>query len=213
MRISIASMVLFALGLSLSLPARGSIVYENGPIDGHDYAWAINFGGWVTDTFTVSGGATTFTGLSFGAWLYPGDTLTSVEVLMTSNRDGGIIYFDQKVIFSTSACFTNQYEYRICTETGIFSGPTLANGTYWLRLQNATTTLGDQVVWWDENSGAGCDSPGCPSQAWDSEDGPIPSESFSLSGSGGGTTPEPGSVLLFGSGIIGVAVLRRRKVF
>jgi hypothetical protein len=212
MKTRVVRLILFALGLSLALPARGGIVYENGPIDGQDYAWLINLGGWVTDTFTVSGGATTFTGLSLGAWLSPGDTLISAEVLMTSNRDGGTIYFDQTVAFFGSGCFTNQYEYRICTEAAALSGPTLANETYWLKLQNATTTLGGQAVWWDQNSGVGCHSPNCPSQAWDSEDGPIPSESFSLSGSEGGTTPEPGSVLLFGSGIIGVAGLRR-KVF
>ena len=210
MKIRVVTLILFALGLAMALPARGGIVYENGPIDGQDYAWAINFGGWVTDTFTVSGGATTFTGLSFGAWLYPGDTLTSAEVLMTSNRDGGTVYFDQTVAFSGSGCFTNQYEYGICAETATLSGPTLASGTYWLRLQNATTTFGDQAVWWDQDSGVGCDSPGCPSQAWDSEDGPIPSESFSLSGSGGGATPEPGSILLLASGIVGVAGLRRK---
>jgi hypothetical protein len=42
--------------------------------------------------------------------------------------------------------------------------------------------------------------------------GSIPSEAFTLTGStSGGTTPEPGSVMLFASGVLGVAgVLRRR---
>ncbi len=163
MKIGLFTLMLIALGLTMALPARAGIVYENGPIDGQDYAWAINFGGWVADTFTVSAGASSFTALSFGAWLYPGDTLTSAEVLMTSNRDGGTIYFDQTIAFSASGCTTNLYGYNICTETGSFSGPTLPNGTYWLKLQNATTTLGDQAVWWDQNSGVGCHSPNCPS--------------------------------------------------
>lgn len=211
MKIRIALLILLLFSAPLLLPARDSTIYENGPIDGQDNAWPINFDSWVTDSFTVSGAARTFTGLSFGAWLYPGDTLTSVEVLLTSNRDGGTIYFDQTVAFPAPACFTNQYGYSICNETGNFNGPTLSDGTYWVRLQNATSTGGDEMVWWDQNSGVGCHSLGCPSQAWESEEGPVPSESFSLSDSGG-TTPEPGSILLFGSGIVGTAVLRRRIV-
>ena len=39
--------------------------------------------------------------------------------------------------------------------------------------------------------------------------GEVPSEAFTILG--GGTTPEPGSIMLFGSGILGTAgVLRRR---
>jgi PEP-CTERM motif len=43
--------------------------------------------------------------------------------------------------------------------------------------------------------------------------GTIPSETFTLTGTtgSGGTTPEPASILLFGSGVLGIAgVLRRR---
>ena len=54
-------------------------------------------------------------------------------------------------------------------------------------------------VYWDENSG--------PSIASNNEVGTVPSESFTVLGSAGtsttGTTPEPGSILLFGSGILG----------
>ncbi|HEY5175964.1 MAG TPA: PEP-CTERM sorting domain-containing protein [Terriglobales bacterium] len=41
--------------------------------------------------------------------------------------------------------------------------------------------------------------------------GSIPSEAFTLTGPGG-TTPEPSSIMLFGSGILGLAgVLQRRR--
>src|SRR5271157_2240048 len=83
---------------------------------------------------------------------------------------------------------------------------------YWLNLENAAVPSGDSVSW-DENSGAGCSSPGCPSFASDSSVGTIPSESFTISGSGGGSTPEPSSIMLLGSGIIGLGgVLRRRRL-
>ncbi len=42
--------------------------------------------------------------------------------------------------------------------------------------------------------------------------GTIPSEDFTIGGgSGGGTTPEPSSIVLFGSGLAGLAGLLRRK--
>jgi hypothetical protein len=46
--------------------------------------------------------------------------------------------------------------------------------------------------------------------------GTLGSESFTILGSssgGTGTTPEPASILLFGSGVVGVGVLLRRKLF
>jgi len=43
--------------------------------------------------------------------------------------------------------------------------------------------------------------------------GSIPSESFTLTGIGDiGLVPEPSSILLFGSGILGLAGVLRRKV-
>jgi len=90
----------------------------------------------------------------------------------------------------------------------------LTNGvTYWLNLQNAAVPSGDPV-YWDENSGKGCGGSGCPSQASESSVGTIASEDFTITGSGGsGTTPEPSSIMLFGSGILGLAGLLRRKLF
>jgi hypothetical protein len=85
----------------------------------------------------------------------------------------------------------------------------LNNGSYWLNLQNAIVNNGDPI-YWDENSGVGCSSPGCPSRAFTIE--PVPSESFTLYGGSNGTTPEPSSSLLFGTAAIGVGTVLRRKV-
>ena len=72
------------------------------------------------------------------------------------------------------------------------------------QLANAVVSTGDPVFW-DENSG--------PSQASESSVGTIPSEAFTINTSGGegGTTPEPSSIMLFGSGILGLAGVLRRK--
>ena len=197
-------------------PAAAQVVYNDGPINGTVDAWTINFGFVTADTFTLSGGSSTLTGLSFGAWLSPGDVLETVEVSMTPEAFGGTTYFDEVVSFTQSGCSGNQYGFNVCTESGTFSGPTLANGTYWLNLQNAVVNTGDPV-YWDENSGVGCTSPGCPSQAEDNNcivkngQGCIPPESFTLYGEPVGSVPEPSSVLLFGSGLLGVVAAVRRK--
>ena len=202
--------LLLTLCLTMTLPAMAGVVYENGPINGTIDAWTINFGFLAADSFTISTGPTTINSVAFGAWLFPGDTLTSVEVSLTSMPDGGTSYFDQTVNFSGSGCAMNQYGFNVCTETASFSGPTLPNGTYWMNLQNASTPTGDPV-YWDENDGVGCHSPGCPSQTFYTG-GTIPSESFSILGNPGGSTPEPCSLTLFASGAIGLAGAIRRKL-
>ena len=46
-------------------------------------------------------------------------------------------------------------------------------------------------MYWDENSGVGCQSPGCPSQAQEDTIGTIPSEAFTLTGMTTTTTAPP----------------------
>jgi hypothetical protein len=209
LKLRIASLSLLALCL-VALPALADTVYDNGPINGTTDAWTINFGFIVSDTFTVGGGGATVNGLAFGAWLFPGDVLQSAEVSITDAEFGGNTFFDGVVNFTQSGCVGNQYGFNVCTETGSFSDTNLAAGTYWLNLQNASVNTGDPI-YWDENSG--------PSQASENSVGTIPSEAFTLTGGGttttttSGTVPEPSSIMLFGSGILGLAGVLRRKLF
>ena len=78
-------------------PLDSSDIYDNGPINGNTDAWTINFGFIVSDSFNVTYNGTVITGMSFGAWLFSGDTLTSVEVSITSGENSGTSYFDQTV--------------------------------------------------------------------------------------------------------------------
>ena len=207
---------LFTLLASLlpafALPAAAQVLYENGPINGESDAQSINFGSIVGDTFTISTGQSTINGLSFGAWLFPGDVLESVDVWISSQAlGGGTTYFNQQVSFTQSGCFANQYVFNVCTETASFNGPALGNGTYWVNLLNAVVNDGDPV-YWDENSGIGCHSPGCPSEAL-SNAGSIQSEAFSILGtsSGTGSVPEPESLFLFaGGGVVAAGAFRRK---
>ena len=213
MRITLLSLLALCLAVVPAMAAD----YNNGPVNGQVDAWTINFGFSVTDSVQLSGQVT---GLDFYAWVIPGDTITNVEVQFGSAAFGNNLY-DGFVQLTQSNCSTNQFGYNVCMESGSFSGPTL-NGNAWLTLQNANVPSGDPV-YWDENSGVGCTSPGCPSSAQENSIGTIPSEAFTVIGGGttsttsstttSGTTPEPSSILLFGSGILGLAGVLRRKLF
>ncbi len=186
------------VGLVTVTVAAADDIYDNGAINGSTDAWTINFGYIVSDSFTLSAG-TSATGLSFGAWLFPGDTLTSAEVSITSEEFGGTTYFDGIVNFYQNGdCITNGFGYNVCTETGTINGVTLQAGTYWLNLQNASVPNGDPV-YWDENSG--------PSLASENSLGTLPSEAFTLFGS---ERPRP-PVMAAGADPILAALLSRAR--
>jgi len=202
LKIRIATLILLLVAL-VAIPAAADTLYSNGPTNGTTDGWTINFGFIVSDTFTLSA-ASTVTGLTFATWMEPGDTLLSAQVAITSSEFGGTQFFNSVVNFTQSGCSVNQYGFDLCTESGTFN-VALNSGTYWLNLENAVSALGDPV-YWDENSG--------PSMASENSVGTIPSESFTLTGTtGGGTVPEPSSILLVGSGILGLAGMLRRRLF
>jgi hypothetical protein len=205
----IASLTILCLALA-AIPAWAS--YDNGPINGTTDAWTINFGYIVSDSYLSDG--STVTGFSFGVWEFPGDVMTSVDWSITSGENGGTVFGSGTASgtnLSDKFISTNQFGYDIdtITVTGL-NVSEVKGATYWLNLQNAAVPSGDPVFW-DENSGAGCKSNGCPSQASESSVGTIASEAFTIGGSG--TTPEPSSIMLFGSGILGLAGVLRRKLF
>ena len=162
-------------------PQQYPTIYENGPINGTTDAWLFNSGFVVSDSITIANDGDAPLGMSFGVWLLPGDTLESAELSLTSSPNGGTSYFDQNVNFTQSGCINNPLGYNVCTVSVSFTGPTLNAGTYWVNLQDGFVNTGDPV-YWDENSGAGCESEGCPSQAYQNNLGTIPSESFSMQG-------------------------------
>jgi len=196
-------------------PAMADTAYDNGPYNGTTDAWFINFGFAVSDSFT-GGWQGYIDGFHFVYWdASTTDVLTTVDIGMGSTPFGTDLFFGTLTDVTNTFLTTNQYGYYLFQADYTF-GPTW---TYYLQgyvtLQNACTTSGCSVsnpIYWDENSGVGCQSQGCPSTAYENTLGSIPSEAFTITGRRDySTTPEPSSIMLFGSGILGLAgVLRRR---
>ena len=176
--------------------------YDNGPPNGSVDAWTINFGYVVSDTFVLSV-ANTIQSFNFWVWAYPGDTALTVDWSITSQEFGGTTFGSGTASLSSTFVSSNQYGYDIDKLSASGLDLELGSGTYWLNLQNATTLFGDPL-YWDENSGR--------SSASESAVGTIASEAFDVNACGG-FIPEPSSILLFGSGILGLAGVLRRKLF
>src|SRR5208282_289097 len=200
----IAALTVLCLALAV-IPAMADV--NNGPINGTTDAWTINFGYVVSDQYTADN--MTVTGFMFGVWEFPGDVLSSVDWSITSGENSGTTFGSGTASgknVTDQFISDNQYGYDIdkITVSGL-SVPEVSGTKYWLNLQNATVPSGDPV-YWDENSGK--------ASASESAVGTIPSEAFTINTSGSsGSTPEPSSIMLFGSGILGLAGVLRRKMF
>jgi hypothetical protein len=201
---SLSLLTILCLALAV-VPAAADILYSNGPCNCDTDGWTINFGYVVSDSFLVANNSS-IQGLHFVYW-----DASLTDVVTTVDMQIGADAFEGNTQTLSGATNTflgiNSYGYAIFQADFAFAGVPWS-GDGWVTLQNACTTSGCSVsnpIYWDENSGS--------SSAYDNGVlGTIPSEAFTLTGStSGGTTPEPGSVMLFASGVLGVAgVLRRR---
>jgi PEP-CTERM motif len=185
--------------LGLSNTASAGLVYINGNFSGQISGYTINFGFQVTDSFTVTDpGGDDAGSFDFIAWNFPGDVISAVDWSIGTAAFGSDIGSGAgaPVIYS-QFIFENGQDYNIFSDKVSLGAPIyLAPGTYYLTLQNAVASNGDPA-YWDENDG--------PSLAFENTLGAIGSESFDV------LTPEPGSLMLFGSGLLLVAGAWRRK--
>ena len=209
----IGPLLLLVSCLAYATAARAGILYKNGPVNGicdiescQGDAWLINYGNSITNSFSVAGNSTIM-GIDFAIWTTSGESLASVDWSIGtssfgSNLGSGIA---SGANLSQTLLFVNQYGYDInLVSISRLNIDVTSGNTYWVTLDNASGVPNGAPVYWDENNG--------PSQVYQTNEGSIPSESFNIVGSSG-STPEPSSIFLFGSGIVGVADVLRRKLW
>jgi hypothetical protein len=198
-------LVLTIVSLMLAVaPAMADTLYSNGPYNGNKNAWGIDGGQAVTDSTNLNSSRSNVYGIDFVYWdASEADLLTTVDMSFGSAPFGTDVFSGTLTGANNTFLGTNQYGYNLYQADYSFADIPWSGAGY-MTLSNACTTSGCSTtpISWDENSG--------PSTAYENTLGTIPSEAFTLIGTSG-ATPEPSSLMLFGSGVLGLAgVLRRR---
>jgi hypothetical protein len=204
------------LCLLLALPGWASVLFSDGPIDGFTDAFFIGgpSGGPSNQTISdgfVAAGTGTADGLDFGLWVPTGSTPTTVSWEIGTSAFASDISsgFDLQVGYTFVENNGFGYDVYNAHVDGL-SGALVAGNTYYLTLGNGNDTFGDQSVAWDLNSGpATCSFAQNGTPYGDCGFG---GEAFTIYSAAAPGVPEPASLVLFGSGLLLLGGLLRRKL-
>lgn len=219
MKLRFAVLCLMLALLVTSVPAFADVIYDDGPTDGFDNGFFIDgpnpgpFSQSISDGF-IAANSGSAGALDFGVWVPTGTVLTTVTWWLGTSAFAGDLGTGTSTTFTADFHNSNGFGYDVYTIhiTGMSSGTMTAGSMYWLTLGNANDSGGTQFDAWDLP-----DADGGPAicnfavGGVNFGDCGLGGESFTLF-SGTTTTPEPGSMMLLGTGLIGLAGLLRRKV-
>jgi PEP-CTERM motif len=199
--------------------------YNDGGIDGNDNGFYItgpnfpNPAGSFQDISNgfISAASGTPTQLEFGEWVLTGSTPTSISYEIGTTAFGTDLGFGTVAQDSGNSIllFNNGFGYGIYDVTiPVTSLAMTAGNEYWVSLSNAANTGGTQSGAWDlPGASGGPATCNFRQSGINYGDCGLGGESFTLTGgTPPPTTPEPSSILLLGSGILGLAGVLRRKL-
>ena len=205
--VSISALII-VLMLAVTPSFADTVLYDNGPIKGTENPHSITGVDAVSDSFTLSN-PSTISSFSAGLWVLPGDSPAGLSwAILSSSGDP----FSGTPLASGSASLTTGNfsispsgfgfgRYPIFTSTVSGLSVNLPASTYYLELYNGTAASLPNI-YWDENDGH--------STAFSKGTGAIGSEAFTIYGPTS-VTPEPGTILMFGTGVLGqMGAVRRR---
>ena len=216
--------------LCLALTGFAQVIYNDGGIDGNDNAFFItgpNFPNFLGSFQDISNGfiaalSATPTNLEWGEWSVGAPTSFSYELGSAAfGTDIGSGTVTQNAGNSV-LLFTNSFGYGIYdVKVPVTSTVMTAGNEYWVSISNATDANNDGTQAWDIPNGGSGGPATCNFRQSGTNFGDcgLGGESFTLGttcGAGGldcgPPTPEPSSILLFGSGILGLTGILRRKL-
>ena len=211
----IASLSLLAALCLAALPGAAGTLYDNGPVNGYANGWDIKnrgSGNSVSDSFALTAAMSTLTDVHFGEWTeveaFPYEITWAIGATPFDNGlgTGSVKVSSTKLFYAADCCDVYDVSFTL-------PNIDLPFGTYWLTLSNGVGCgpFGcDGLVKWDENSGVGYTSPVALRKPTSTTLSTLSTPNLSTSRVS--PPPEPGSLALLGSGVLGLGGMLRRRL-